>query len=207
MLLNKYKYVVDKGVSQDREETNEKRYGGQVDVDEKAFKHTARSLAGEPSVKIEIKAEWLAFKVLGSVLRCVAEFASSAHYRVADSKLMACSCTHSAFTAKHFVKEAQKKLHAAKTTMEKLLSSAEDFQASVDVDGGLDEEATMNMQKVIEELKKDLCQIRTTAAKSKGLKANSDNLEDTTKEIGELIKVATLHKDGFNKWKAMSFAK
>lgn len=205
-MLNKYKYVVDKGVSWDREETNEKRYDGHVDVDEKAFKHTARSLAGEPSVKIEIKAEWLEFKVLGSVLRCVAELAYSAHYGVADSKLIARTCTHSAFTAKRFAKDAQKKIYAAKTMMEKLLSAAEDFQVSMDVQGDLDEETTVSMQKVIDEMKNDLGQLRTIAAKSKGLTANSGNLEDTTKAIEEIIKVATTHKDGFAKWK-LSFAK
>jgi ElaB/YqjD/DUF883 family membrane-anchored ribosome-binding protein len=61
-LLNKYKYVIDHGTLNSASMIDEQTFKGDLQMDEKTVRSTAKSLAGEPNVKIEINAAWLEFK-------------------------------------------------------------------------------------------------------------------------------------------------
>lgn len=63
-LLHKYKFIVDKGRESAFVTTNEKSFTGNVDVDDKAFKQSARALSGEEvalAIKVE-NPEWKSLK-------------------------------------------------------------------------------------------------------------------------------------------------
>lgn len=68
-MLTKYKYVIDKGTTSEASMVNEKRFSADLDVDDRAYKSTTKTLSGEPIVKIEINQTWLDFKAHRNV-RC-----------------------------------------------------------------------------------------------------------------------------------------
>ncbi len=55
-LLRKYKFILDKGREVTSSVTNEKTFTGSVDVDDKAFKQSARAITGE-AVEVKVKIE------------------------------------------------------------------------------------------------------------------------------------------------------
>ena len=61
-LLDKHKYVIDHGAMHSTSTIDEDHFKGDLLMDEKTMRNTAKSLAGEASVKIEINAAWLEFK-------------------------------------------------------------------------------------------------------------------------------------------------
>ena len=88
---------------------------------------------------------------------------------------------------------------AAKGSLEKVVSSAADFSASLNVDGDCAKIEKMNA--LMAELTADLNKLRTAIAKYKNLKANSDELKDAAQELTELQKLAATHKLGVSKMK------
>jgi hypothetical protein len=69
--LHKYKFIVDKGRESSFVTTNEKNFSGTVEVDDKAFKQSARAITGE-EVKINVKVEnpdWKSLKDLAQLCR------------------------------------------------------------------------------------------------------------------------------------------
>ena len=61
-LLDKYKYVIDHGTMHSTSTIDEDRFKGDLLMDEKTVRNTAKSIAGEANVKIEINAAWLECK-------------------------------------------------------------------------------------------------------------------------------------------------
>lgn len=64
-MLTKFKYIIDNGITSNDMMESEKKFVGNIEVDDRAYKTTARSIMGEHVDDVKVKIEnpsWNAFK-------------------------------------------------------------------------------------------------------------------------------------------------